>query len=46
MGTWDGGPFGNDTAADFCGDLDEAAAGEREGIIRGTLSPSRPSTAS
>ncbi|MFF9127406.1 DUF4259 domain-containing protein [Streptomyces sp. NPDC014889] len=37
MGTWDGGPFDNDTAADFCGDLDEAAAGEREGIIRGAL---------
>ncbi|MFZ3494757.1 DUF4259 domain-containing protein [Streptomyces sp. 5.8] len=37
MGTWDVGPFDNDTAADFCGDLDEAAAGEREGIVRGTL---------
>ncbi|MFE2064409.1 DUF4259 domain-containing protein [Streptomyces sp. NPDC059467] len=34
MGTWDVGPFDNDTAADFCGDLDEAAAGEREGIVR------------
>ncbi|MFF7193417.1 DUF4259 domain-containing protein [Streptomyces sp. NPDC008079] len=37
MGTWDVGPFGNDTAADFCGDLDEAAAGEREGLVRGAL---------
>ncbi|MEU4128558.1 DUF4259 domain-containing protein [Streptomyces wuyuanensis] len=37
MGTWDVGPFDNDTAADFCGDLDEAAAGEREGIVRATL---------
>jgi hypothetical protein len=37
MGTWDIGPFDNDTAADFCGDLDEAAAGEREGIVRGIL---------
>ncbi|MHA5052508.1 DUF4259 domain-containing protein [Streptomyces sp. SD15] len=37
MGTWDVGPFDNDTAADFCGDLDEAAAGEREGIVRGIL---------
>ncbi|MER7000573.1 DUF4259 domain-containing protein [Streptomyces sp. NPDC000410] len=37
MGTWDVGPFDNDTAADFCGDLDEAAAEEREGIIRSTL---------
>ncbi|MEV7394149.1 MULTISPECIES: DUF4259 domain-containing protein [unclassified Streptomyces] len=34
MGTWDVGPFDNDTAADFGGDLDEAAAGEREGIVR------------
>lgn len=37
MGTWDIGPFDNDTAADFCGDLDEAAADEREGIVRRTL---------
>ncbi|MEU1710108.1 DUF4259 domain-containing protein [Streptomyces sp. NPDC005706] len=37
MGTWDVGPFDNDTAADFCDDLDEAAAGEREGIVRGIL---------
>ncbi|MCX5297949.1 DUF4259 domain-containing protein [Streptomyces sp. NBC_00193] len=37
MGTWDIGPFDNDTAADFGGDLDEAAAGEREGVVRGTL---------
>ncbi|MEU9034118.1 DUF4259 domain-containing protein [Streptomyces sp. NPDC048352] len=37
MGTWDVGPFDNDTAADFCGDLDEAAAGEREGLVRGAL---------
>ncbi|WP_440555998.1 DUF4259 domain-containing protein [Streptomyces sp. SCPE 10] len=37
MGTWDVGPFDNDTAADFCCDLDEVAAGEREGIVRGAL---------
>lgn len=37
MGTWDVGPFDNDTAADYCGDLDDAAAAERVGIIRGTL---------
>ncbi|MFI6286120.1 DUF4259 domain-containing protein [Streptomyces sp. NPDC051018] len=37
MGTWDTGPFDNDTAADFCGDLDEAAADEREGMIRSAL---------
>lgn len=24
MGTWDIGPFDNDTAADFAGDLDDA----------------------
>lgn len=37
MGTWDVGPFDNDTAADFSGDLDEAPEGEREGIIRDAL---------
>ncbi|MFJ8668224.1 DUF4259 domain-containing protein [Streptomyces sp. NPDC093600] len=37
MGTWDVGPFDNDTAADFCGELDEAAAGERTGLIRSIL---------
>ena len=25
MGTWDVGPFDNDTAADWCGDLHDAA---------------------
>ncbi|MFF1378734.1 DUF4259 domain-containing protein [Streptomyces sp. NPDC058308] len=37
MGTWDIGPFDNDTAADFGGDLDEAALEEREALIRGAL---------
>ncbi|WP_327733632.1 DUF4259 domain-containing protein [Streptomyces nojiriensis] len=37
MGTWDIGPFDNDTAADFSGDLDEAPEGEREGLIRDAL---------
>ncbi|MFE1291186.1 DUF4259 domain-containing protein [Streptomyces sp. NPDC058751] len=37
MGTWDVGPFDNDTAADFAGDLDEAAEGERERMIRRVL---------
>lgn len=37
MGTWDIGPFDNDTAADFAGDLDEAAADERTGIVRDVL---------
>ncbi|AZM51260.1 hypothetical protein DMA15_00560 [Streptomyces sp. WAC 01529] len=37
MGTWDVGPFDNDTAADFGSDLDEAAGDERGGIVRGAL---------
>jgi hypothetical protein len=37
MGTWDVGPFDNDTAADFGGDLDEAALEEREALISGAL---------
>ncbi|MEW2079311.1 MULTISPECIES: DUF4259 domain-containing protein [unclassified Streptomyces] len=37
MGTWDIGPFDNDTAADFAGDLDEAAVEEREPMIRRVL---------
>lgn len=37
MGTWDIGPFDNDTAADFAGDLDEAPREEREAIIRKAL---------
>ncbi|WP_373024687.1 DUF4259 domain-containing protein [Streptomyces yangpuensis] len=37
MGTWDTGPFDNDTAADFGGDLDEAAREERKPLIRGVL---------
>ncbi|MFI2687742.1 DUF4259 domain-containing protein [Streptomyces sp. NPDC018584] len=41
MGTWGAGPFGNDTAADFCGELDEAAAGERTPSTGSW--PSRPS---
>ncbi|MFJ2101387.1 DUF4259 domain-containing protein [Streptomyces anulatus] len=37
MGTWDIGPFDNDTAADFADELDEAAPEEREAMIRGVL---------
>ncbi|WP_448318769.1 DUF4259 domain-containing protein [Streptomyces sp. CO7] len=37
MGTWDTGPFDNDTAADFCGDLDDAPLGERAGMVRAAL---------
>ncbi|MET8859871.1 DUF4259 domain-containing protein [Streptomyces sp. NPDC004579] len=37
MGTWHVGPFDNDTAADFAGDLDEVPSEEREAMIRRTL---------
>jgi hypothetical protein len=37
VGTWGTGPFDNDTAADFAGDLDDASPGEREGLVRGVL---------
>ncbi len=37
MGTWDVGPFDNDTAADISYTLDEAVADARAGIILGTL---------
>ncbi len=37
MGTWDCGPFDNDTAADWCGDLDDANPGDRPTLIRAAL---------
>ncbi|GAA0462339.1 hypothetical protein Aca07nite_25230 [Actinoplanes capillaceus] len=37
MGAWDFGPFDNDDAADWSGDLHEAAPGERAALIRATL---------
>ena len=37
MGTWGIGPFDNDTAADFAGDLDNALPGEPEALVRGVL---------
>ncbi|MER5618460.1 DUF4259 domain-containing protein [Streptomyces sp. NPDC002215] len=37
MGTWDIGPFDNDTAADFADDLDRAAVEVREPMIRRVL---------
>ncbi|MFD8699405.1 DUF4259 domain-containing protein [Kitasatospora purpeofusca] len=37
MGTWDTGPFDNDTAADFANALDDAEPEEREALIRGVL---------
>ena len=33
MGTWDAGPFDNDTAADWCGDLQDADPVDRPAII-------------
>lgn len=37
MGTWDTGPFDNDTAADFSYVLDDVSPEEREALIRGVL---------
>ncbi|MER7759828.1 DUF4259 domain-containing protein [Streptomyces sp. NPDC097619] len=37
MGTWDFGPFDNDSAADFSGDLDAAAPRDRAELVRATL---------
>ncbi|MBO1337253.1 DUF4259 domain-containing protein [Streptomyces sp. VRA16 Mangrove soil] len=37
MGTWDTGPFDNDTAADFANALDAARPEERAALIRGVL---------
>jgi hypothetical protein len=37
VGTWGTGPFDNDAAADFAGDLDDAAPGDREALVRGIL---------
>ncbi|WP_031076940.1 DUF4259 domain-containing protein [Streptomyces sp. NRRL S-118] len=37
MGTWDTGPYDNDTAADFACTLDEAAPEERPGLVRDAL---------
>ncbi|MFF2993437.1 DUF4259 domain-containing protein [Streptomyces sp. NPDC057950] len=37
MGTWDIGPFGNDTAADFGNTLDDAEPEACEALVRGVL---------
>jgi hypothetical protein len=37
VGTWDSGPFDNDTAADWCGDLDEADDATRIEMIEEAL---------
>jgi hypothetical protein len=33
MGTWDIGPFDNDTATDWCGDLHEATPSQRPAMV-------------
>jgi hypothetical protein len=38
MSTWDVGPFNNDTAADWCGDLHDAAGDQRLPLVRAALS--------
>ncbi|MEU4563000.1 DUF4259 domain-containing protein [Actinoplanes sp. NPDC023936] len=37
MGTWDFGPFDNDSAADWCGDLQDTEPSRRVELIRATL---------
>ncbi|MEW1585949.1 DUF4259 domain-containing protein [Micromonospora vinacea] len=37
MGAWDSGPFDNDTAADWCGDLDDADVSKRPDLVREAL---------
>jgi len=37
MGTWGHGPFDNDTAADWAGDLDDAAPSARPALVREAL---------
>ncbi|GAA0952760.1 DUF4259 domain-containing protein [Nonomuraea longicatena] len=37
MGAWDSGPFDNDTAADWCGELHDADPEDRAGMVRQAL---------
>ena len=37
MGTWDAGPFDNDSAADWCGALNDAPPAQRPALLRATL---------
>jgi len=37
MGTWDDGPFDNDSAADWCGDLHDADPAARAAMVRTAL---------
>ncbi|SEE47272.1 protein of unknown function [Streptomyces sp. 3213] len=44
MGTWDVGPFDNDTAADWCGTFDDAAPDARRALVRDTLARAADTT--
>lgn len=44
MGTWDVGPFDNDTAADWCGGLDDAAPEARGAMVRAALAETAGTT--
>ena len=44
MGTWDVGPFDNDTAADWCGTFDDAAPDARQALVRDTLARAADTT--
>ncbi|TYC00458.1 DUF4259 domain-containing protein [Micromonospora sp. WP24] len=37
MGTWDDGPFDNDSAADWCGELHDADPSARSAMVRAAL---------
>jgi len=37
VGAWDVGPFDNDSAADWCGDLEDTPAEHRTDLVRNTL---------
>ncbi|MFC8720430.1 DUF4259 domain-containing protein [Kitasatospora sp. NPDC057198] len=45
MGAWDIGHFDNDTAADFGGELDDAAPEQRAELLRATLAEAAEVTA-
>jgi hypothetical protein len=44
MGAWDVGPFDNDAAADFAGDLTDAAPADRPQLIREALTTAADNT--
>ncbi|MBF6331144.1 DUF4259 domain-containing protein [Nocardia transvalensis] len=44
MGTWDTGPFDNDTAADWSYELQDADPAERPGVIRHALTAAAEET--